>query len=83
MNYTLLPTLYKQSDSERQKSIKGLNFSRDINFCLPSKRQQEETSKANMSKLFSSRRNNHDEKHVMGEALPGAHPWWLHRVPSP
>lgn len=41
------------SGSERQNGVKLLNFSHDIYSFLPTKRRKEETSKANMFKLYS------------------------------
>lgn len=43
------------SEPKRQNSITWLNFSHDVHFCLPTKVRQEETSKVNIVKSFSSR----------------------------
>lgn len=42
----------QMSGSERQKSVKLLNFSYDVYFYPLTKGRQKETSKANMFKLF-------------------------------
>lgn len=64
----------QMSGSERQSSVRLLNFSYDIYFHPPTKDRQKKTSKASMFKLFIRGWNIHDERNIMGKFLSGVHP---------